>query len=967
MLSARPIITEFLASNDATLQDGFGRDSDWIEIRNAGDEPIDLLGYHLTDNPGLPDKWTFTTPLVLGPSAYLIVFASEDDTTDQLGYRHTNFKLNADGEYLALVAPDLSVLSQYGTSTADYPQQVVDISYGVSGLNDSDIGYLSTPTPGGHNSETIFLGPVIDRVDFTPSEPSTSEPIVVTAKIVASLAPTDSSSITLRYRVMYGDEVHLSMRDDGVDVDAVAADGVFTAQIPVSAFTAGQMVRWYVTARDTAGRTSRAPRFHDAGDSAQYSGTVISDSSITTDLPVMHWFVEDPVAAQKETGTRGSLYYRGEFYDNIQIDLHGRSTTAPTFPKKSFNFDANTGQKFKLHADFDRVSDFNLMTNYADKTYLRNALSYDVFGRAGSPSHFAFSVVVHRNGVYYGLYDLVEDGDEEFLARVALDPDGALYKVNNGFDSATEGVEKKSREYEGHGDLQQLVDSESLNSLQGEIWIYDNLNIASWINYFAVQSLIANRDYGQKNYYLYNDSNDTGLWTIIPWDVDLSFGHQWNSTEGYFDDDLIYADGFYANHGGNHLVNRLRAIPQFDAMYKRRLRTLLDEFYGLAGQSIEDSYVAERFDALMTEIGADAAIDRNHWGFPSDFAEEMPAQALARLKQEFLTRRKQHLNGLSAVPPTQSTQLNVTFGTVDFEPTSGDQREEYIALVNNEDSAVDISGWSISGAVSYTFAGGTVIPANSTYHLVADVGEFKARATGPRGGQRLFLQGNFDGNLDDVGGELSLEDSSGAVVAATTFGTPPGIKGDYNGDRLIDAGDYEFWASTFQSNSDVRADGNGNGVVDAADYVVWRKQLDGTAGAALPSGANVPYPSSMPYEGITDKGGTLLESTTVSTIPSFELHNTERDGFALSRSGPAQPTDIRATKTRSIETIPVLHVNEAGADNILSFEFRRETPHDDEFAKLAVLERLFADDIEWRIRRAAWSCVQAHGISPFRK
>src|SRR3712207_7089964 len=35
-----------------------------------------------------------------------------------------------------------------------------------------------------------------------------------------------------------------------------------------------------------------------------------------------------------------------------------------------------------------------------------------------------------------------EDGDEEFLARVGLDPDGALYKVNNAFDSATVGVER---------------------------------------------------------------------------------------------------------------------------------------------------------------------------------------------------------------------------------------------------------------------------------------------------------------------------------------------------------------------------------------------------------------------------------------------------------------------------------------------------------------------------------------------
>ena len=51
--------------------------------------------------------------------------------------------------------------------------------------------------------------------------------------------------------------------------------------------------------------------------------------------------------------------------------------------------------------------------------------------------------------------------------------------------------------------------------------------------------------------------------------------------------------------------------------------------------------------------------------------------------------------------------------------------------------------------------------------------------------------------------------------------------GDYDGDGVVDADDYQLWDSTFgQVGADLSADGNGNGAVDAADYTVWRDAFD---------------------------------------------------------------------------------------------------------------------------------------------
>lgn len=67
------------------------------------------------------------------------------------------------------------------------------------------------------------------------------------------------------------------------------------------------------------------------------------------------------------------------------------------------------------------------------------------------------------------------------------------------------------------------------------------------------------------------------------------------------------------------------------------------------------------------------------------------------------------------------------------------------------------------------------------------------------------------------------------------------IVGDFNGDRIVDADDYNLWRSTFGSQSDLRADGNGDDIVDAADYVIWRKATSVGGSGAIASAA-VPEP-----------------------------------------------------------------------------------------------------------------------------
>jgi hypothetical protein len=144
---ADPVINEFMASNTSTLADEDGAFSDWIEIYNPDAIAVNLGGWYLSNDTRDKKEWAFPT-VVLPAHGYLVVFASSKDRRDPAKNLHTNFKLNADGEYLALIKPN-------GTTAATefspaYPAQKDNISYGsalVAAGSPSLVTYLQTPTP----------------------------------------------------------------------------------------------------------------------------------------------------------------------------------------------------------------------------------------------------------------------------------------------------------------------------------------------------------------------------------------------------------------------------------------------------------------------------------------------------------------------------------------------------------------------------------------------------------------------------------------------------------------------------------------------------------------------------------------------------------------------------------------------------------------------------------------------------
>ena len=127
------------------------RPQDWIELYNEQSQPVSLQGWHLTDDPALPGKWTLPN-VIIPPNGYYLIFASGSGATFSSGPPHTNFSLSQTGERLILSRADGVVVSDFNP-----PEQFPNKTWGVEG-GGTESGYLRTPTPGALNSQLALAG-----------------------------------------------------------------------------------------------------------------------------------------------------------------------------------------------------------------------------------------------------------------------------------------------------------------------------------------------------------------------------------------------------------------------------------------------------------------------------------------------------------------------------------------------------------------------------------------------------------------------------------------------------------------------------------------------------------------------------------------------------------------------------------------------------------------------------------------
>lgn len=154
-------INEYSSSNYLTLLDENNEFTDWFELYNNSGSIIDLTNYSVTDDISVPNKWVFPS-VSLAANNFLIVFASGKDRRDPGGKLHTNFKLDSEGEGLYLFNTSGTLVDSIKPVALPH-----DVSYGRKPEGTANWYYFDDPTPGTNNSTAGAANIVTDSVIFS--------------------------------------------------------------------------------------------------------------------------------------------------------------------------------------------------------------------------------------------------------------------------------------------------------------------------------------------------------------------------------------------------------------------------------------------------------------------------------------------------------------------------------------------------------------------------------------------------------------------------------------------------------------------------------------------------------------------------------------------------------------------------------------------------------------------------------
>ncbi len=716
-----------MASNDKTLVDDDGAFSDWIEIHNPDTLSLDLNGWYLTDSATNKTKWQFPA-VTLPAGGYLVVFASGKNRRNAGGILHTNFSLQARGEYLGLIKPDgETVAFDYGPN---FPSQSNDVSYGLTPTASGGLGepgFLSNPTPGAPNDRAGSVLPEVAAFSTTPG------PFRSNFSLHLSGARSDQQ---IRYVIMQASP-------NAMSVEPTVTSALYTGPITISGTA---VVRAAVFSADgkATGRTS----------TACYTKVAASLNTFTSKLPILVLdslgtgpLVKDGVdhpswlyAYPAQSG--GSATFGSAPVLVVPLTTSVRGSSSAEFPKKSYTL--------KLTETSDEPTEQPLLDLPADKTwalvgpwsfdfsYINNALMYSLSNRIGrwAPRTKFAEVFFNANGNdldqadYAGIYALTERiqvGANRVNIKPLADTDlsasaitgGYILKIDrrdsdeigwltqrgipeNGYSSVVLVSPSASDVAPAQADyirnyVQQMEDALYADSASG--WAQrsylDYIDRASWIDHHILNTFSCNPDALQKSAYFTKERG--GKLAAGPvWDFDRALGSYWDERSFRWD--------VWSGLGGTDVwATGWWGVIAHDPEF---MQDWIDRWQKLRTGEFSNASLISLVGAQSAVIGADAAArDAARW--PDNQGNYGGYAGQIEHLKGWVTLRAQWIDGQFLAAPT----LAASGGTLTFTAPAGAKLAYTLDGSDPRSLGGDIAPNAILTATALT------VPANANIHV----------------------------------------------------------------------------------------------------------------------------------------------------------------------------------------------------------------------------------------------------------
>ncbi len=342
-----------------------------------------------------------------------------------------------------------------------------------------------------------------------------------------------------------------------------------------------------------------------------------------------------------------SVTINGTTFDQAGVRLKGNSSLRRIANNEGGSFDDPSGipwlirlDKFVDGQNHDGVTDFVVRSN-GSETALNEAVALDLLEAAGLATQDAIAVRFSVNESGEPLRLVIENPEDTWLEQ-NFDSSDALYKAESTGDYSYRGEDSGSYEEvfdqeagKTNTDLGPLIDFlDFINNSDDDTFnaeLVERFDVESFAVYLAMQEIVNNLDDIDgpgNNSYLHWDSK-TGIFTVVPWDYNESFGYargvQNQATQApdvgdqRADDPRDQLGGARPQRGGgdgtgseNILVERFNNNEQFSALYAEKLAELTADLVdsGLAGEFLSEWVVLLENEATdlvpSNEIEAEA-------------------------------------------------------------------------------------------------------------------------------------------------------------------------------------------------------------------------------------------------------------------------------------------------------------------------------------------------------------------------
>lgn len=530
-------INEVCASNENCLSDPAGNHPDWVELYNAGEQPLDISGYGLSDGGKKLFKLTFPENTVVPANGYLVVYCDSNAPTVE-GALYAPFSISASGETIYLTHPTMGTLDM-----VEVPASEPDITYGRYANGSDTFSYLS-PTPNESNDTAKEIVVVEDPVfsvesgfyddpfdlsitgaagttiyyTLDGSDPSTSDTAKVYNSSLSIYDNTSSPNVLSAEKdiVLWDYGVPNYNVDKGIVIRAVAKDAKGNCSDVISkSYFVGKTASYYQNMK-VISLTTDQKNIIDSQTGIYVVGDQYYEwkSSADYDPSIEAWDTRNPTnynqegkewerPAAVEVFEQGTLAYSG----NVGIRIAGNATRSN--PQKSFRLYARSeyGESKMKYAFFEELTDlngnpvtsFDKVTirnggnDFAD-TYMRDILAQQASEGLAVGKQAEEPCILFLDGEFWGMYILTEKLEAE-----SIETDYGI-PAENVTTIKTYEIEGDQTVGQDYIDFYNWAVKADMTDDANYQTFCEKIDIQSFMDYIAIETYIVNTDWCTPTY-----------------------------------------------------------------------------------------------------------------------------------------------------------------------------------------------------------------------------------------------------------------------------------------------------------------------------------------------------------------------------------------------------------------------------------------------------------------------------------